>query len=61
MTPPPTTPKIVILIDNVTGQPLKVSSNIAPLNEMEVVVTHQSWEFDEAALGKPFNQEVPRS
>lgn len=59
MTPLPSNPKVVILVDGANGgSPLRVASNIAPLPEMEVIVTDNPHEFRELALGKPFNQSI---
>jgi hypothetical protein len=60
MTPLPVNPKVVILVDGSNGgAPLRVASNIAPLPELEVIVTDNPHEFKELALGKPFEQAVP--
>ena len=57
MIPLPTNPTVVALIDE-NGKVIKVASNIAELPELNVTVTKNPAEFDEAALGKPFNQTV---
>ena len=57
MTPLPTHPKVVLLINN-NDEVVQVASNIAPLPELTVEVTRSHRLFDELALGKPFNQET---
>lgn len=58
MTPLPVTPKVAVLID-AAGNPVAVASNIAPLAEMEVIVTTDVAKFDEEAKGKPFRDVAP--
>jgi hypothetical protein len=57
MTPLPTNPKVVVLI-NEEGNPVKIASNIAPLPELDVKVVYTELEFKVEAAGKPFNQDV---
>ena len=57
MTPLPTNPKVVILI-NEGGNTVKIASNIAELPELDVKVVYTQLEFDAEAAGKPFNQVV---
>lgn len=58
MTPLPSKPTIVVRVDS-QGNPICVASNIAPLPELTIQVVRSKDEFDEAALGKPFNQIHP--
>jgi hypothetical protein len=59
MTPLPVNPTVVILVDGSNGgAPLRVASNVAPLPELNVVVTDNPHEYKELALGKPFEQPV---
>ena len=56
MTPLPVNPRVVVLVS--PNGVVKVASNIAPLPELDVVVTNNPAIFEQEALGKPFNQEV---
>lgn len=58
MTPLPVNPKVVVLVDG-DNIPVKVASNIAPLPELDVVVTRDPAAFEQEALGKTFNQTCP--
>jgi hypothetical protein len=53
MTPLPTNPTVVILINKNTGLLEAVATNVAP--ELNVTVTTNPETYKEAALGKPFN------
>jgi len=54
MTPLPTNPTVVILINkNAEGLIEAVATNVAP--ELNVTVTTNPETYKEAALGKPFN------
>lgn len=53
MTPLPVNPVVVLLVDK-DKKPVTVASNIAPLPELNVIVTTDPAEFNEAAKGKPF-------
>lgn len=57
MFPLPVNPTVAVLTTP-KGAVLKVASNIAPLPELNVVVTQNEDEFNEAALGKTFKQDV---
>jgi hypothetical protein len=54
MTPLPTNPIVVVLL-NPEGRVEAVASNIAPVPELEVVVTTDRDAYAKAALGKSFN------
>ncbi len=57
MYPLPCNPKVVIQTDT-NGKPIRIASNIAPLPEIEVVVTAYPGEFEQAAAGTMFNQNI---
>jgi hypothetical protein len=57
MTPLPTRPVVIILVDEY-GQPMKIASNIAPLPELEIKISNSPWQYNYDAAGKPFNQYV---
>lgn len=54
MTPMPVNPTVVVKL-NAEGKVEAVASNIAPVPELEVVVTSDPEVYRDAALGKPFN------
>jgi hypothetical protein len=56
MTPLPTNPNVVILV-NAEGKVEAVATNVAP--ELNVTVTTNPTTYNEAALGKPFNTARP--
>jgi hypothetical protein len=57
MTPLPVNPKVVILTD-ANNKPIRVASNVAPVPELDVIVTNDPAKYRDEALGKPFEQGI---
>lgn len=53
MTPMPSNPTMVILIDP-SGTPVRVASNVAIPPELNLIVTVNADEYREASCGQPF-------
>lgn len=57
MTPLPLNPTVVVLLDN-DGLVSKVASNIS--DDVTLMVTSNSTEYEELRKGKPFEQTTPQ-
>jgi hypothetical protein len=53
MTPLPTNPTVIALVDD-NNQVVGVATNVAPLNDMIVIVTNNQNQFNELSKGKTF-------